>query len=1058
MSRISWLLFAVLLSCCFLATAAEVTLNGHKFTLPEGFEIELIAGSPLVNRPITADFDEQGRLYVGDSSGSNDPTPKQLEEKPHRIVRLEDKDGDGVFDTSTVFADRMMFPEGTLWYDGSLYVAAPPSIWKLTDTNGDGVADQRSEWFQGKTLTGCANDLHGPYLGLDGWIYWNKGAFAEQSYTINGKPWKSKASHIFRCRPDGSGIEPVMTGGMDNPVDTVFMPNGERIFTTTFFQHPTFGQRDGLIHAIYGGVYGKPHPVLDSHPRTGDLMPVLSHTGASAPCGLTRYDSDLFGQEYRDNLFAAQFNMQKITRHVLTPSGASYTSQDSDFLVSDNRDFHPTDVLADADGTLVVVDTGGWYKLCCPTSQLWKPDVLGAIYRVRPSGVLRVSAPRPKTIGWKSSSLHSLLQAMDSAKPAVRERAVEEFSRRRHSNEMKKLLAQFLDWERNRPAVSLVDLFRDETNRATLELAKKLDEGNTACVWALIRIDIPESRTLLRRMLQHGTEVARQAALHGISLHRDAEAFPQLVEVLNTGTAMNRRAAAEALGRIGNRSAVPHLLAAAAKAENRALEHSIIYALIELADPQATAQGLAAADPRIQRAALVALDQMEGGNLKPEIVAPLLSSNAPLVQQTADWIVLHRPEWGNALAGWCREQLAQTNGAEEAAAPLEAKLVQFSTTPAIQQLLAATAADLQSPMPTRRLALRVMAQAKPKELPSGWADALAQAVVGEDETVLSAAVAAARAIPPQKTIAKQLNDALIQVASRDLASTQTRLDALAAVAGGLPQVPDGQFELLLASLAVEHPLAMRSAAADALSQARLTPAQLERLTQAVRTAGPLELERLLGPFEKSTDEGLAFKLLAALREAPALAALRIDVLRQRLAKYSPKVQQGIDELQALVDVDAAAQRARIDELLPSVSSGDVRRGQAVFNSAKAACTACHKFGYLGGLSGPDLTKIGRIRNERDLLEAILYPSLSFVRSYEPVILVTTDGRALNGLVRGETATEIILATGPNQEVRLRKDEIEEQQNSKISIMPAGLDKQLTLQELLDLVAFLKNAK
>ena len=133
-----------------------------------GFEVERVAGPPLVNRPIVADFDEEGRLYVADSSGSNDKVEQQLKEKPHRIVRLEDKDGDGRFDTSIVFADKMMFPEGAMWLDGSLYVAAPPSIWKLTDTDGDGVADQREEWFEGKTLTTCANDLHGPYLGLDG--------------------------------------------------------------------------------------------------------------------------------------------------------------------------------------------------------------------------------------------------------------------------------------------------------------------------------------------------------------------------------------------------------------------------------------------------------------------------------------------------------------------------------------------------------------------------------------------------------------------------------------------------------------------------------------------------------------------------------------------------------------------------------------------------------------------------------------------------------------------------------------------------------------------------
>src|SRR5207302_3156366 len=84
-------------------------LNGHTFTLPAGFEVELVAGPPLVDRPIVADFDEQGRLYVSDSSGSNDKVAVQLEKKPHRIVRLKDTDGDGRFDKSIVFADKMMF-------------------------------------------------------------------------------------------------------------------------------------------------------------------------------------------------------------------------------------------------------------------------------------------------------------------------------------------------------------------------------------------------------------------------------------------------------------------------------------------------------------------------------------------------------------------------------------------------------------------------------------------------------------------------------------------------------------------------------------------------------------------------------------------------------------------------------------------------------------------------------------------------------------------------------------------------------------------------------------
>src|SRR5438128_6768719 len=97
------------------AKTTQVKLNGHTFTLPAGFEIELVAGPPLVNRPIVADFDDQGRLYVADSSGSNDPIVKQVKDRPHRILRLESSKGDGKFDKSVVFADKMSFPEGVMW-------------------------------------------------------------------------------------------------------------------------------------------------------------------------------------------------------------------------------------------------------------------------------------------------------------------------------------------------------------------------------------------------------------------------------------------------------------------------------------------------------------------------------------------------------------------------------------------------------------------------------------------------------------------------------------------------------------------------------------------------------------------------------------------------------------------------------------------------------------------------------------------------------------------------------------------------------------------------------
>ena len=122
--------------------------------------------------------------------------------------------------------------------------------------------------------------------------------------------------------------------------------------------------------------------------------------------------------------------MRKVSRHVLVPSGSTFTTKDSDFVVSDNLDFHPTDVIEDADGSLLILDTGGWYKLCCPTSQLVKPDVLGAIYRVRKTGAHKVDDPWGKKIAWWNLDAAGFLKLFDDSRPAVQRKAIEEATKK----------------------------------------------------------------------------------------------------------------------------------------------------------------------------------------------------------------------------------------------------------------------------------------------------------------------------------------------------------------------------------------------------------------------------------------------------------------------------------------------------------------------------------------------------------------------------------------------------------------------------------------------------
>ena len=641
--RVACVLAGIALGIGALADWPSAQAPGRPtLTVPDGFEVVRVAGPPLVDRPIVADFDEEGRLYVAESSGSNAKVEQQLAERPHRILRLEDADGDGVFDRRTVFADRMMLPEGTMWLDGSLYVSAPPSIWKLTDTDADGVADLREEWFQGKTLTGCANDLHGPYLGPDGWIYWTKGAFAEQTYERPGQPpFVTKAAHVFRRRPGDTAVEPVLTGGMDNPVDVAFTSTGDRLITATFLEHPQLGKRDALIHAVYGGVYGKVHGVIDGHPRTGDLLGPVCHLGPAAPSGSTRASGAGFSEPGRETFYAALFNMQKVTRHELVPAGATFTSKDADFVVADSLDFHPTDVIEDADGSLLVVDTGAWYKLCCPTSQLAKPDVPGAIYRVRKRGAPAVADPRGRRLAWREASAAALVSRLADPRPAVWRRTIEALVR--------------LGPDRAVPALT-----------GAIASHPSVDVRQRA-LWTAMRLPLTAAGTAVRPALRDRDPRVQRVAVHGVGLWRDREAVPALNDLLVSADPHLRRVAAEALGRIGDARAVPALLAAAARPLDRVGEHAVTYALIEIGDAAATRVGLTAVSLGTRRTALVALDQMRGDALTSTEVLPLLDARERELRETAWWIAERHPDWGEALAGYFGQRLAHLPGDDERA-------------------------------------------------------------------------------------------------------------------------------------------------------------------------------------------------------------------------------------------------------------------------------------------------------------------------------------------------------------------------------------------------------
>ena len=374
------------------AASEEGKFTMPPLTVPEGFVIEPVAIPPLVSHPMMACLDDRGRLFIAESSGTNAKAPELLETRPHKILLLEDDDGDGVYDRSTVFADNLVLPNGAQWHDGALYVCSPPYIWKFVDTNDDGVADEKTPVGGKFGFNGMSSAFHGPVLGPDGRLYWCGGqhgwTLGDTSPGLNLEgPWTSRGPGVFSMWPDGGDPENRAQGGLANPVEVTFSSEGEVFGTVAVYEHLN-GRTDALLHWIHGTVYNLKRRGPPVHPLTSrNNLPPMSRRGWVAPPGLCRYRSggfaNGFGEEYRDHIFMCEFNTHRVYRILPERAGASYTTTDEIFLESTSPYTHFTDVLEDADGSLLAVDTGGWFLYGCPTSAIERPEIRGAIYRIR---------------------------------------------------------------------------------------------------------------------------------------------------------------------------------------------------------------------------------------------------------------------------------------------------------------------------------------------------------------------------------------------------------------------------------------------------------------------------------------------------------------------------------------------------------------------------------------------------------------------------------------------------------------------------------------------------
>ncbi len=498
------------------------------FKVHSGFRMELVAAEPLVFDPIAMAFDEFGRMYVVEMRGYSERRNDMI----GAIRLLEDTNGDGVFDESHVFADKLAWPTAVACYDGGIFVGVPPDIFYMKDTDGDHKADVKELLFSGFGLTNVQGLLNSFNWNLDNRL---QGATSGSGALVTSAAYPLEAPLTLHGRD--FAIDPktrrmaAVSGGAQHGLSfddwghEFICHNSDHIIQVMFedrylARNPFYaapGPRDSIATegpqaTVYRISPVEPWRVVRTRLRVKGIVEGPIEGGGTASgyftsaTGVTVYRGDAWPAEYRGNAFVADVGSNLIHRKTLAPNGLAFRAdradQNVEFIASSDNWFRPVQFANGPDGCLYVVDM---YREVIEHPDSLPPVIKkhldlnsgndrGRIYRIVPNGFRR---PKITTIGNASTEELAGLLA--------------------HTNAWHAETAQRLLYERaDATAIPALEKLARESTSAT---------GRMRALYALRAQDALSEDMILRALSDENAQVRR----HAIRL---AESFAQPSEAL----------------------------------------------------------------------------------------------------------------------------------------------------------------------------------------------------------------------------------------------------------------------------------------------------------------------------------------------------------------------------------------------------------------------------------------------------------------------------------------------------------------------------------------------
>jgi mono/diheme cytochrome c family protein len=416
--------------------SAEDAIKAMK--LPPGLRVEVVATEPLIEHPVAMSFDPDGRLWVVEMRSYMPDVDGKGEDAPTgRVSVLEDTDGDGRMDKSSVFFDNLVLPRAIACVRGGALVAVPPKLLFCRDTDGDGKADEQTVVATDYGVSGNPEHMpNGLMTALDNWIY--SANYGKRFRFISG-------SWIGEAVPEVG-----QWGITQNDFGRLFHNNNSDYLRASPLPVP-YVDRNPFYRASGGNekvaenqlCYPSHKTAFNRGYLDGMVQPDGRLKRFTAACGPLIYRGKLLGPEYEGNAFVCEPSANFIRRAIVTenPDGTltSRNAYDRDeFLTSTYERFRPVNLYTGPDGAIYVLDMHhgllqhkiyltAYAKDLYLQKQLDRHLNTGRIYRIVPDHGPAPAAATNKLSDAKVADLIALLgdrngQVRDTAQRLIIER------------------------------------------------------------------------------------------------------------------------------------------------------------------------------------------------------------------------------------------------------------------------------------------------------------------------------------------------------------------------------------------------------------------------------------------------------------------------------------------------------------------------------------------------------------------------------------------------------------------------------------------------------------